>query len=400
MPMTNIFSQLNPMAAVWLLVLVVGAFGGIYVLRLVRKGAKKPADIVQATKDRMDQKKARKVAVKEAEAAIAAPVASSRLSRIGVRGNEEAVADDGAEPEWTEAETTITADANGEIFETHAPDWDAEPATAAFAADEPVDDPAVEPEYAPVMDAEPSFQPAVTEADAYPPSDAETLGDFPEPEVIEAELPPYREPEPIAQASEAVEPVAPAFAVDAAPEHAPETMPPTSGRLARGGILDLADPELHPANWDELLAVVRVLKIAIQRSWSEDVLAPALRTRLYMARAEAGPEVNECPKVRAAAQQLAATDLARTINSAAREQAAEVIAVVEDCAHQMVFTAQDCSAVMTGLSEIQWMALIDHDGELEKRTMPLTRHDPEAPLWVAEALDAMECAEPSRAAAA
>jgi hypothetical protein len=387
--MTNIFSQLNPMAAVWLLVLTIGAFGGVYVLRLVRKGATKPSDIVQATKDRRDQKKARKVAVKEAEAAIAAPVASSRLSRIGVRGNEEAIASEDAEPLWSESEPTPTAEAKSleEIASTEAADWDHEPAVAPFAADELP----VETEYAPVTDEEPGFEPTVFAPEAEPIAEAEIVAaDQHEP----AEAAPnfsgpsdFAAPE-YADAGEAeVMPV-------------PELTPPVADRPAPAGIFDLADPDLHPANWDELLAVVRVLKIAIQRSWSEDVLAPALRTRLYMARAEAGLEVDECPKVRAAAQQMAATDLARTINSAAREQAAEVIAVVEDCAHQMVFTAQDCSAVMTGLSEIQWMALIDHDGELEKRTMPLTRHDPEAPLWVAEALDAMQRAEPAHAAAA
>lgn len=400
MPMTNIFSQLNPMAALWLLLLTIGAFGGIYVLRLVRRGAKKPADIVQATKDRMDQKKARKAAVKEAEAAIAAPVASSRLSRIGVRGNDEAVADHDAEPEWTNAKTVMTTVAHSENDEIAPHDWDAEPATAAFAEDEPVDEPAVEPEYAPVIDEQSGLERVETEAEAYPLADAETMDALPEPEAVEADMVAQNEPEAIAETCEAVDPVAPEFAEVAEPEHAPETALSAQDRPAPAGVFDLADPNLHPANWDELLAVVRVLKIVIQRSWSEDVLAPALRTRLYMARAEAGLEVDECPKVRAAAQQLAATDLARTINSAAREQAAEVVAVVEDCAHQMVFTAQDCSAVMAGLSEIHWMALIDHDGELEKRTMPLTRHDPEAPLWVAEALDAMQRAEPTRAAAA
>lgn len=382
--MSNILAQLNPAAMIAVAALLLLSLVSVIVLRLVRKGrAKNPGDLVKIAREHAAAAKETKAATKRAEAAIAAPVAPDRLSRISKKGmaiaseerdnslmdpSEAFEADDDAVP------ASLLDEATPDVESEFAVDEETGSYAAPFTADSVIasgsDQPVAEPVPAdPLEDAE--LEDAETE-ESFAPADASEEAQDPESVTDDFE--------------------------QAVSAPAPMQSPPVLSVL--DDKFDFADAANHPANWDELLAVVRTLKAAIQRSWSEDLLAPALRTRLYMARAEAGAEVDDCLKVRSATQQLSATDLARTINNAAREQAAEIIAVVEECANQMPFTAQDCSAVMAGLSEVQWMALIERDGALEKRTMPLTRHDPEAPLWAAEAFEAMRRIGTTRAAAA
>lgn len=398
--MSNIFSQLSPTVWIALVVLLIGSIAGIYVLRLVRKGAKKPADIIQATKERIDQQKARKAAVKQAEAAIAAPVASSRLSRIGARGNEPTAPDIAADqaaiedyesdvaPGFSAVETPLSAfqnhdmvehDVDLEEYETAVEvesDRAAEHLDDAFSADEGE-----------------AAAAAVTVDDDF---DAPMDVDFLEPQ-LPAEAFVADEPND-AQSVEIVE--AETVVEEAASEGADETVVAKDFPVdtPKPDALDLADAGNHPRDWDQLLAIVNVLDSALKRSWSEDHLAPSLRVRLAAAKTAAGENFGDCPSVRSLAQQLAATDLARTINSAAREQASEIVAAVREFAHSTDFTAQDCGAVMAALAEVEWMALIVRDNGLEKRTMPLTRHDPEAPLWVTEAQTAMRQEQQRQAA--
>jgi hypothetical protein len=380
--MSNIFNQLNPMVWAVLAALLLGSLIGIWVLRLVRKGkAKNPGDVVKAAKEKMDQQKARKEALKQAEAAIAAPVASSRLSRIGVRSEGQAA------PE----ETTSAEDfADAHELESPSPLDEATHDAAGWDKVEAEAEDTARPE------AEVEADRTNIAPDNYEADEGEPLADDGA-ELAEAEAAAEWADEPL-MAETASDPPAPeADWAETAEWTAPSA---AAAPIAAETALDLADPANHPRNWDALVAMIDVLDGALKRSWSEDHLAPSLRVRLEAARAAASDEVDDCLTCRSLSAQLAATDLARTINSAAREQAAEIVAVVREFAHSAPFNAQDCGAVMAGLGEIQWMALIVHDGQIDKRTLPLTRHDPEAPLWVAEAQAAMRRADLNRAAAA
>ncbi|NJS14596.1 MAG: hypothetical protein HC788_08295 [Sphingopyxis sp.] len=323
--MTDILTQLNPAAWSAIIVLIALSFLGVIILRLIKAGkAKNPGDLVKVARERAAASKAGKAAMKQAEAAIAEPIASSRLSRIGARG-------DYAEPvsevvESVEAEAEPLAEA-------------AEPVEARV---EPTKALEVTIDYSPAVEA---HVPVIAE---------EALTDDQSTEFAHKEF----ADEWVTDEAEADD------EQDDEPAHATAQF-------------DFADPAHHPQNWDELVAVINVLDQAIRRPWTEDLLTLQL-SKDQLAASAAGDEAMTL----ALSRQLAATDLARTINSAAREQAAEVVAVVREFAHQAPFSADECAAVMGGLGEIEWMALIHRGDMLEKRTLPLTVSDPEAPLWV------------------
>lgn len=329
--MFDIFAQLKPAAWTAIIILVALGFLGAVVLRLVKSGkAKSPKDLVQVARDRAAAAKATKEAHKLAEAAIAEPVASSRLSRIGARSDE---GDDFAEVAPTEVE------AEGEAVP--APEAsDQTPETFEHVAEtHAIEVTALEPQSFDAMPADHDVKPA------------ELAADWTETSIAPPETTPLP-PRPVA--------------------------------------LDLADPANHPQNWDALVAVVDALEVAMQGPWPEDRLLPVPRFEDSAADPEAA--------ARAASQRQSAIQLARTINGAAREQAQEIIAVVREFAHQGPFSAQDCAAVMTGLGAIEWMALIERGNVVEKRTLPLTSHDPEAPLWVHQAVAAIYAEAARRAA--
>lgn len=303
--MIDIIAQMNPAALAALILLLALGFLGAVVLKLVKSGkAKSPKDLVQVARDRAAASKASKEAVKQAEAAIAEPIASSRLSRIGA---------------WqAEVEVDVLVE-----------------------ADEP--------------------------AELVVPDEHDSLAEVEEPLTADDDNAPEAAPEP-----EQLETSADETAEEAAEEDAVDGAPTP---------LDLADPDNHPQNWDALVAVVDALDVALQLPWPEDRLLPVPRFEDSAADPEGA--------ARAASQRQSAIQLARTINGAAREQAQEVIAVVREFAHSAPFSPQDCAAVMDGLRAIEWMALIERGALVEKRTLPLTRHDPEAPLWVHDAVSAV-----------
>ena len=289
--MTDIITQMHPAALAALIILLALGFLGAVVLKLVKSGkAKSPKDLVQVARDRAAASKASKDAVKQAEAAIAEPIASSRLSRIGARPVEDEAQ---LEREATKAEVLVAESAAMIVGEDAVPEID----TAMAAVEE-------------------------------------------------------------------MEQQVPELPMDATP-----------------AAFDLADPANHPQDWEALVAMVKCLEEALQRPWSEDRLLPVPRFEDSAWDAEGA--------ARASSQRQSAIQLARTINGAAREQAQEIIAVVRECAYSAPFSPQDCAAVMEGLGAIEWMALIERDGQVEKRTLPLTRHDPEAPLWIEHAQSAM-----------
>jgi hypothetical protein len=301
--MLDIITQMKPATLAALIILLALGFLGAVVLKLIKSGkAKSPKDLVKVARDRAAAAKATKEAVKQAEAVIAEPIATSRLSRIAARpiGEEEIVAEDVA-------------------WESPYPD--------AVADEMPGETEPFDSDMA-------SFESAETEATEH-----------------------WQD-----------EPAAPLMPAN----------------------IDLADPANHPQHWDALVALVDALEVALQRPWPEDRLLPVPRFEESAADPEAA--------ARAASQRQSAIQLARTINGAAREQAQEIIAVVRDFAHSAPFSAAECDAVMQGFGAIEWMALIERDGAVEKRTLPLTRHDPEAPLWVEEAFAAMH-SDAKRAAA-
>jgi len=301
--MTDILTQLTPASWTAVILLIALSFLGTVILRLIRAGkAKSPADLIKVARDRAATAKAGKEAVKQAAAASAEPISTSRLSRIGARSEY-------VEPEEAgRGSMAIMAD----------------PPTASAAEDTPVADVAAD-----------LFASDADAADAIDAADA-----------------------------------ADAFV----PAHDADAPVTTKANF------DFSDPANHPQNWDELAAVIDVLDRALARPWAEDRLILQL-SKDQLAAGAAGDEAATL----ALSRQLAATDLARTINSAAREQAAEVVAIVREFAHQGEFSADECAAVMGGLSEIQWMALVARGDVLEKRTLPLTASDAAAPLWVEDA---------------
>jgi len=320
--MTDILTQLTPASWTAVILLIALSFLGTVILRLIRAGkAKSPADLIKVARDRAATAKAGKEAVKQAAAASAEPISTSRLSRIGARS------------EYVEPEEAV----RGSMAIM------ADPPTASAAEDTPVADVAAD-----------LFASDADAADAIDAADA-------------------------ADAADAVVPHADAIdAADAAdafvPAHDADAPVTTKANF------DFSDPANHPQNWDELAAVIDVLDRALARPWAEDRLILQL-SKDQLAAGAAGDEAATL----ALSRQLAATDLARTINSAAREQAAEVVAIVREFAHQGEFSADECAAVMGGLSEIQWMALVARGDVLEKRTLPLTASDAAAPLWVEDA---------------
>jgi hypothetical protein len=325
--MSNIFAQMNPTALIAVVVLLLASLVGVIVLRLVRKGrAKNPGDLVKIARERSAAAKETKAATKRAEAAIAEPVASSRLSRISAKGMATASA---ARPEAVDDPAETLSDDAYQMDAAETSTWDEASEPAAW------DMPELDAEAEPV-------------ADALILDEAEEFRDSAEPEV------------------EAV-----AVGPDAASV-------PT-------GPIDLADPERHPADWDGLLAIVDRLDAILTQSWHDDALVESVQQRLANARQAAGEDGEDDLTVRELTRDAHAIDLARTINNAAREQAAEIVAAVREFAHQQAFSPQDCSAVLQALQQIEWMALIARGDTIERRTLPLTRHDPEAPLWVAEA---------------
>ena len=329
--MFDIFAQLNPAAWTAIIILIALGFLGAVVLKLVKSGkAKSPKDLVQVARDRAAAAKATKEAHKMAEAAIAEPVASSRLSRIGARSDE---ADEFAEATPTEVETEAEAASVPEAAEQASESF------AVGAEEQDSEIAAFEPE------------PVDTASAEYGSEPAELAADWAEPGVTSPETTPLP-PRPVA--------------------------------------LDLADPANHPQNWDALVAVIDALEVAMQGPWPEDRLLPVPRFEDSAADPEAA--------ARAASQRQSAIQLARTINGAAREQAQEIIGVVREFAHQGPFSTQDCAAVMAGLGAIEWMALIERGKTVEKRTLPLTSHDPEAPLWVHQAVAAIYAEAARRAA--
>lgn len=339
--MFDILGQMNPVTLMIVIALTLLSIGGALILRLVRKGASKPADIVNATKARIERGKARKEAVRQAEAAIAEPVANSRLSRIGARS---------------------AAGEPGEATQWDAPEQESEPETVE-AVDFGHDDAAAEPDVAETISVEPEAAEAVRDDE----------------EAFEAV--PFDHPDPFADAPEDMD----TERADDAFTGAGDDDAADALGLPTGAPFDFADPANHPRSWGELVALIDALDQALTRPWAEDRMTLQL-SRDQLAASTAGDEA----AMLALSRQLAATDLARTINSAAREQAAEVVAVVRDFAHQTPFDADECAAVMNGLAEIEWMAVARNDDGVSKRTLPLTVSAPEAPLWVEDARTTLE----------
>ncbi len=150
-------------------------------------------------------------------------------------------------------------------------------------------------------------------------------------------------------------------------EAAPPPAPPAGGDSAPAAI-DLTDPACRPASPAELAALLGALDHALTQPWPDQLIA-------------ADDAAAGC-----------AITVAAAINSAARDQAADVVAAVREAAAVRVLDAEDMAAVVEALAQIEWMALIAQDGGLTRRTLPLTRHDPAAPLWVADAVAAMRAA--------
>ncbi len=115
---------------------------------------------------------------------------------------------------------------------------------------------------------------------------------------------------------------------------------------------DIADPAFHPFDWDSMLAMAQILERRLERL----------------------PEVPG--------------DHGTDCNADVRERAKEIITIIRDSAGRMEFSATDATAVMSALHAINWTKTLysadPESGEerVDTLTLPLTRHHPDASLWV------------------
>lgn len=116
-------------------------------------------------------------------------------------------------------------------------------------------------------------------------------------------------------------------------------------------IYDIADPAFHPFDWDSMLAMAQILEGRLKRLPADG------------------------------ADEAAA-------NADAAERAREIIAIIRDTAGQAPFSATDATAVMAALHAIRWTKTVyrsdpeSGEEQVEALALPLTRHHPDAPLWV------------------
>jgi hypothetical protein len=152
---------------------------------------------------------------------------------------------------------------------------------------------------------------------------------------------------------------------------------------------DIGDPAFHPFDWDSMLAMAAVLERRLKRL-AIDTDAPA----------DASDELA-----------LALADAAET-NREAAAGATEIVRIIRDSAGEHAFTTADATAVLAALHAIRWVH-VQHSpdpetGEhrVEVIALPLTRHHPDAPLWVHDYLALLFdhakhawCADPDRLSA-
>lgn len=130
---------------------------------------------------------------------------------------------------------------------------------------------------------------------------------------------------------------------------------------------DLADPAFHPFDWPTMTG-----------------LAALLAARLPTLETGTAPPPDASDELTEALADAAAT------NRDAAERAREILAIIDESAGQAGFSASDASAVMTALHAIHWSrVVIESDAEsgedrTETITLPLTRHHPDAELWVSD----------------
>lgn len=131
---------------------------------------------------------------------------------------------------------------------------------------------------------------------------------------------------------------------------------------------DIADPAFHPFDWDSMRMLAAVLERRLMR---------------LQAAATAPGDAND--------EHVAALADAAEANRDTAAGAAEIIAIIRESAvdgHD--FTASDATAVMAALHALRWAHVAcvadPETGEdrIETLTLPMTRHDPRAPLWVHE----------------
>lgn len=132
---------------------------------------------------------------------------------------------------------------------------------------------------------------------------------------------------------------------------------------------DIADPAFHPFDWPGMKALARLLESRLPLLQA-DPAAPA----------DASDELAE------------ALAEATVLNADAADRAREIIDIVGEADDASNFSPSDATVVMTALHAIRWtrvVATADADGgedRVEVLTLPLTRHHPDADLWVGDYL--------------
>lgn len=132
---------------------------------------------------------------------------------------------------------------------------------------------------------------------------------------------------------------------------------------------DIADPAFHPFDWAGMKALGRLLE-----------------SRLPLLQADPAAPVDASDELIAALAEAAA------LNGEAADRAREIIGIIGEAGDAGGFSPADAAAVMTALHAIRWTRVNvqpDADGgedRVEVLAMPLTRHHPDADLWVGDYL--------------
>ena len=159
---------------------------------------------------------------------------------------------------------------------------------------------------------------------------------------------------------------------------------------------DLASPEHQPFDWDSTLAMLdiveeRVSARAESSTAHADRLPEQLRgvlQKLKDAEQSAEPPDN-LEILRSHARHLPvlidATDRAREMIVTAAAELQPIARAVRERAGRVPFSPAEVAPLMTRLREIEWLHVRRPTAvELEETVLPLTVHDPDAPLWAAD----------------
>ena len=171
---------------------------------------------------------------------------------------------------------------------------------------------------------------------------------------------------------------------------------------------DVADPAFHPFDGPSMGAMIAILSEAAESQFGASLDDPydfvpehLSSTRASLGQLEASPPDDRDPDARqvqvdrlrnacAALEELsAALDAARPVNAAALQRVRAIVAQVTARLQSGALRADETARVMEAIRATSWVKInrcADPEGRpgaerIESRTLSLSRHDPDAPLW-------------------